>query len=663
MRQHRVVFLPSGRSGLATNGTPLRAAARSLGEGIETICGEKMTCGKCKVRILEGDFNDHSVVSSMAHISPMAEGEQRYSERRGLRPDERLSCQAQVCGDVLVFVPEESRVGRQVVRKAAGERAIDIVPAIRKYYADVTRPTLEDPTGDSERLLAELESRFDLHDLGIDHRALLSLSGALRAGDWAVTVTVWNDQEIIRVEPTYAEKAIGLAVDIGTTTVAGYLCDLASGEVVATEAMMNPQIEFGEDVMTRITHAQQHANGLAEMNRAIIAGLNRLARDITLQVGLSPQEIVEAVLVGNTAMHHILLGLDILPLGRSPFTPSLHHSVNVKARDLGLEILPSANVHILPIEAGFVGADNVGVLIAEEPYNQDEVLLIIDIGTNGEIVLGNRRRLLSASCATGPAFEGACIHFGIRAAPGAIDKVRIDPATLEVRFRVIGNPKWNTQLAPQEVQARGICGSGIIDAVAEMFAAGIIQKNGRFNPVLREAEGKALGSPRLREGTDSKPEFVLAWAGETAIGQDIAVTLEDVRNIQLAKAAMYAGAQLLLRRLGIERPDKVILAGAFGAVIDPRRALTIGLFPECGLENVSAVGNAAGDGARIALLNKAKRAEADRVARQVEYVELTVEPGFREAFMEAIHFPHMHDAFPSIEARKAREPTKESSSR
>jgi uncharacterized 2Fe-2S/4Fe-4S cluster protein (DUF4445 family) len=330
-------------------------------------------------------------------------------------------------------------------------------------------------------------------------------------------------------------------------------------------------------------------------------------------------------------MHHILLKLDVTSLGRAPFTPSVKCSLDQKARKIGLNVLPSANVHTLPIEAGFVGADNVSLLIAEEPHKQDEMLLLIDIGTNGELVLGNRNRLLSASCATGPALEGACIKFGMRAAKDTIDRVRVDPETFDVSFSVIGKPGFDTQASSADIKARGICGSGIIDAVSEMFTSGIIRKNGSFN--------KELKSKRLRTGSDGKHEFVIAWAKQTAIGKDITVTQQDVRAIQLAKAAIYAGSMLLLDRMGIKLPDKVLLAGAFGSVIDKKRALAIGMFPDCGLTNVSGIGNAAGDGARFALLNRAKRKEADKIARQVEYIELTKEPSFQDIFIKATHFP------------------------
>jgi uncharacterized 2Fe-2S/4Fe-4S cluster protein (DUF4445 family) len=373
------------------------------------------------------------------------------------------------------------------------------------------------------------------------------------------------------------------------------------------------------------------------MSQALLDGLNNLVMNISQKVGLKPEDILEVTIVGNTAMHHILLQIDPEPLGVVPFPPAAYRSLDIKARDLGLHVHPSANVHFLPIEAGFVGADNVGVLIAEEPYHQDEMVLIIDIGTNGELVLGNRHRLLCASCATGPALEGAHIRFGMRAAPGAIERVRIAPQTLEVSYQVIGREFRHSP--PKAIPPKGICGSGIIDAVAELFRAEVIDRSGRFR--------KDITSPRVRH-EEGMPQFVIAWKEETSIGKDITISQEDVRNVQLAKAALYAGAKLMMRKLGIEKVDKVLLAGAFGSYIDPQEAMILGMFPDCDLAKVYAVGNAAGDGARIALLNREKRREAEEIARQVEYLELTVESDFQQHFVEAMYFPHMKDPFPHL---------------
>ncbi len=636
-QKHLVVFQPSGRRGYIDEGKTIKQASRELGEELEGICGEKATCGKCKVSIQSGFFARYGIESRMENLSPIEDSERKFFTKRQELDGYRLACVARIYGDVLVFVPEESRAGKQIVRKSITERAIELKPAVRKYYVELVPAALEDPRGDWERLQAELNSRFDLGQLIIDYQVLLGLQKVIRQGDWKVTVSVWMDREVIKVEPGLVPRGYGLAVDIDTTTVAGYLCDLTSDEVVATDAMMNPQVIYGEDVMTRITYAISKEDGLQSMNRAIVKGVNQMAGRVALQAGIKRRGILDLTVVGNTCMHHLFLSIDPQYLGRAPFPPSIHHSLDIKARDLGLKICPGAYVHVLPIEAGFVGADNVGLLIAEEPHKQDEMVLAIDIGTNGELVLGNREKLVSCSCATGPAFEGAHLKYGMRAVPGAIEKVEIDPDTKEVRFKVIGNAEWSTDL--EAVAAKGICGSGIIDAIAQMFKAGILQRNGRLNTDLE--------TPRLRVTGDG-PKFVIAWADETSISQDIVICQDDVAAVQLAKGAMYAGAKLLMRRLAVDRLDKVILAGAFGTYIDKESAATIGLFPDCALENIYAVGNAAGDGARIALLNVDGRREASEVAREVEYIELTLESDFQRQFAQAMYLPHMKDTFPQL---------------
>lgn len=629
-RQLKIVFQPSGRMGSIGHGKTVMEASRQMGIGIEGICGEKATCGKCKVRIEDGFYEKYDIESRRESLSPIGDTEKKLLTPKQQADSYRLACQARIYGDVVLFVPEESRIGKQVVRKAAGEIATELRPAIKKYYVEMSPATLRDATGDWERLQAELNKGFDLSGMVIDYTVLQSLQSVIRQGDWKVTVSVWMNREVIKVEPGLVEKSYGLAVDVGTTTVAAYLCDLTSGEVVATEAMMNPQVAYGEDVMARISYTMTHQNGLKILNQAIISGLNQLSGRAAAKARIKRHAIVDMTIVGNTCMHHIYLNLDPQYIGKSPFTPTLHHSLDVKARELGLKLATGAYVHTLPIEAGFVGSDNVGVLITVAPHKQDNMVLVIDIGTNGELILGNREKLISSSCAAGPAFEGAGIKYGMRAAPGAIEKIRIDPHTREVRFKVIGKEDWNTDLA--EVEARGICGSGIIDAAAQLYVAGIIDRSGRFKT--------DLATPRLRL-TEEGPEFVIAWAGETIIAQDIVVCQQDVRNIQLAKGAMYAGAKLMMRRLGVEKLDKVVLAGAFGSYIDKESAAIIGLFPDCAQENVYAVGNAAGDGARLTLLNMDKRAEATEIARQVEYVELAVEPDFEKVFSQAMWFPHL----------------------
>lgn len=639
--KHLVIFQPSGSRGYIEEGTKLLDAARALGVEIESTCGGIMRCSKCRVRIEEGFFERFGIESSMAHTNPILDGEREFFRSRGIPLDGnfRQSCVAEVHGPLVVFVPEESRAVKQLIRKSARELKVEIKPAVRRYFVELRKATLHEPLGDWERLQLALFEKYDLQNLSIDYFALRELQNVIRAGEWQVTVYVWHNREVIRVVPSFYDLSLGLAVDVGTTTVAGFLCDLDNGAVLATHSMMNPQTPYGDDVMARITYTMTHPDGLEKLHQAILEGLNTIVQQCCETAGYQRHDIVDAVLVGNTCMDHIFLNLYPKWVGVSPFVPAIHHSVDVKARDFGLNILPGAYVHVLPNEAGFVGSDNVACIIAEEPYKQDEMMLIIDIGTNGEIVLGNRQRLISASVPTGPAFEGAQIRFGMRAAPGAIERVEIDPVTWDVRYKVIGQDKWSDELKPEEIQARGICGSAIVELGWELFKAGVVDESGRFS--------KETFSPRLREA-NGKPEFVLAWANETAIGRDITFNVDDVRALQLAKSAMYCAAKIMMRRMGTPKVDKIVLAGAFGSYIDKVKAMGMGLIPDCDLRNVYAVGNAAGDGARLALLNTDKRDEANAVARQVEYVELTVEPDFEKQFMWAMHFPHMQDEFPHL---------------
>ena len=1135
--KYMVIFQPSGCRGFVDKGKSLKEASILLGVDIEGVCGEQAICGTCKVRIEEGDFEKYGIKSTRDHLSPMGPTERKFFNIRQEEGGYRLACQTRISGDVVIFVPEESRMGKQVVRKAATDRPMRVNPAVKKYYVEMSKATLKDTLGDWERLNNELRKQYKLNNLTIDYQVLLELQNSVRLGDWKVTASVWHDKEVIKVEPGRVETAYGLAVDVGTSTVAGYLCDMTDGSVVVTASMMNPQVVYGEDVMSRISYTMTNPNGLDVLNKAILDGLNGIVEEVAATANIKRQDIVDMSIVGNTCMHHIFLNIDPKYIGRSPFPPAQHHSLDVKARDwglriepeaervdlggyppcqvacpagvngqdflyltaqgkyrdalelvrlaipfsgvlgrvcthpcetkcergnveeplsirslhrfisdhefkggrkeatpiekkkeekvaivgsgpsglacaydlvrngypvtvfeaaprsggmlrygipeyrlnrevldneicyieklgveiktnspvkslgeifdqgykaiflgtgawksqkmdipgedaqgviyaldflnkinsgaevemgnrvlvigggsvavdaarvslrlgakevhlicletrdltsrdrmpaqdleieqaeeegtiihpslgpgkivtegdkvagietlvctsvldsegkfapefsggagphieadtvivaigqrpdekgfaevdrgpsgiikvdkttletnlegvfaggdavsgpadviaavaagkqgaisielyfagmdvkesrplplkaieevpkeglkqegrqtmpvlepekrqdfvevelgfdkematkeskrclncgiyaqkevgesgevrgIGIKISPGAYVHVLPIEAGFVGADNVGVLIAEAPYNQDSIELIIDIGTNGELIFGNRERLISASCATGPAFEGAELKFGMRAAPGAIEKIEIDKETLEVRYKIIDEERWNTEMAPEEIGAKGICGSGIIDAVPQLFLAGIIDKTGRFK--------KDLPTARLRMNENS-PEYVIAWAKETSIGQDIVVCQKDIRAIQLGKGAMYSGAKILLKTLGVDKLDKVILAGAFGSYIDKQSAALLGMFPDCAPENLYSVGNAAGDGARMALLDVDKRKEADEFARKVEYIELTVEPTFEKTFMESMWLPHMKDDFPHL---------------
>jgi uncharacterized 2Fe-2S/4Fe-4S cluster protein (DUF4445 family) len=657
-RKHSIILQPSGRRGQVDEGQSIRSAARELGVEIESICAENATCGKCMVLIEEGRFEKYDIDSKRSHVSPVSTEEAAYFARRPkLLQDKgwevgqvRLSCQCKIQGEVLINVPEESRGNKQIVRKSASNRAIEIKPAIRKYLVSMSPPNLERPIADWERLAKGLETSMGLvrrgeenlprwYNLEIDYQCLRTLSSTLRGAKWNVTVSVWKDEEVIAVEPGYVENSYGAAVDIGSTTVALYLCNLRTGEMLAAQSEMNPQIVYGEDVMSRIQYTIEHPDGLEKLHKAIISTLNKLLKQAASEAFIKTEEILEMVLVGNSTMHHVLLNLHPKDLGLAPFVPTIHKSMDIKARELGLQINPSGNIHVLPTIASFVGADTSAMIVAEEPHKQDENWLLIDVGTNAELILGNRKRLVCTSTPTGPALEGAHVEYGMRAAPGAMERVHIDEKTLEPKYKVIGVDGWNTDHAEFTGRVKGICGSAIIDAVAELFRAGIVDSRGKFK--------KNLNTKRIREG-ESGWEYVIAWAEETSIGRDIPMTQQDVRQIQLAKAALFTAARTLLKRSGLQDPDKVILAGGFGSYIDKEKAMLIGLIPDCDLENVYAVGNAAGDGARIALLNLEKRDEIDAVTRKIERFELPTDPEFQNQFMLATSFPHMSEPFEHI---------------
>jgi uncharacterized 2Fe-2S/4Fe-4S cluster protein (DUF4445 family) len=635
-KQHRIVFQPSGRQGYVPDGITVLDAARQLGVGIESICGGRQTCAKCRVRVGNGQFPKYALISAADHVTPLDRREIAFQDNHNIRPEERLACIACVTGDVVIDVPPEAQAQKQIVRKTASARVIEIDPAVRQLYVEVDPAVIGDRRSDWERVQAALAAQWALEDVRLDVKCLPVLGKALRAGRWSATLTLWKDQEVIRVRPGYEEGLYGLAVDLGTTTIAAYLCDLRTGEVLATETAMNPQIAYGEDLMSRVSYGMMNADGVNRMHRAAIKTLNELAAGAARSASLSAEDICDLVVVGNTIMHHLFLGIDPVELGGAPFTLTVRHSLDLKARDLGLRLNPGAYLHVLPCQAGHVGADNTGVALAEAPHRQEELTLIVDIGTNAEILLGDKNGVLSASSPTGPAFEGAQITHGQRAAPGAIERVRIDPVTLQARFKIIGKDDWSD--ACDDILATGICGSGIIEAVAEMFLTGIISADGRF--VERD---HPLFQFNGRKGT-----YTLASATQSATGSPIVVTQDDVRAIQLAKAALYAGVTLLLDHHGSRTVDRVLLAGAFGSYIDPKYAMILGLIPDCDLSRVMSVGNAAGDGARIALLNQKQRLEAEDIARHIRYVETATDPGFQDAFVEAIHIPHMKDPFPHL---------------
>jgi uncharacterized 2Fe-2S/4Fe-4S cluster protein (DUF4445 family) len=661
-KRHNLVFQPSGARGSVEEGISIRYAAKQLGVDIESICADAATCGKCRVIIEEGRRGN--IDSSLDHASPMGRTEREWIEKRhatwtrqGIDADRlRLSCQAKVCGDMVVFVPESSRGNRQIIRKAATDRHIEIDPVIRQYYVEIPRATLADPTGDVERVAAALvEVMTKIHggdpdwvapkprEIWFDFNVIRTMGEAIRSGDWKVSLTVWQGHQVIAIRPGYYDKLYGIAVDVGSTAIAIYVCDLLTGDVVGSDSMMNPQTAYGDDIVSRMAYEREHADGLATLQQAVLNGLRDLVTRTLRAERIDPQDVHEMTIVGNTTMHHLLLGISTRNLSEVPFVPTAHRAFDIKSRDLDIPVNAGANIHLLPIAASFVGADAMAVVIAEEPHKQEENLLIIDVGTNAELILGNRDRLICTSTPTGPAFEGAHIEYGMRAAPGAIERIDIDAATLEPRYTVIGIDSSGRSEQDQSHSdtgpVKGIAGSAIIDGVSEMFRTGIITSRGHFN--------QDVDHPRVRKG-ELGWEYVVAWSNETSIGRDIPITLQDVRQIQLAKAALYTASLLLLRELGIDSPDKVILAGAFGSHIDTTKTMVLGMIPDCPLDRVYSVGNAAGDGARIALLNKRKRLEAQEIARTIHRVELPVDPDFQDEYMKAMNFPHMTHRFESV---------------
>ena len=642
MSEYQIVFQPSGRRGSVVAGQTILQAAQALGVGIEAACGGAMVCGKCRVIPEFGSFDKLGINTNKTHVSSPSSVEEKILSTEELEGGVRLACCAVVQGDLVVTVPKKSQSAKQVVLEEGTKRHIELKPAVKACFLQLSPPTLDDARDDRRRLLDALQKETGLKNLTVDYEVLRRLPEVLRQDDWQVTVSMRADKgEVIRVRPGKIDLRLGIAIDIGTTTLAAYICDLGTGEVLRKASRMNSQIGYGEDILSRVSYAAGNNEGLQTLHNTIINDINELGEELASSVGASMQDVDEIVLVYNTVMHHLVLNFYPGYVGRSPFPPVASESLDIKARDLGIKINPAGWVHSLPIEAGFVGADNMAVILAEEPYKSDKIKLIIDIGTNGEIDLGNKERLLCTSCATGPALEGAQIKFGMRAAPGAIECVKIDKDTLEPSYKVIGSDSWYPE--QQITGALGICGSGIIDAFAALYEAGIIGKSGRIN-------GR-LNTPRIRKDENGKLEYVLAFASETGIGQDIVVSQADIRAIQLAKAAIYVGAEYLMSKYGIDHVDEVILAGAFGSYINKRSALVMGMFPDCELENIHAVGNAAGDGARIALLNIDKRHEADVVARKVEFVETAAEPDFQERFMAAIAIPHAHAKFTHVTER------------
>ena len=635
-----VVFTPSGRRGRFGRGAQLLQAARELGVDLDSVCGGRGICTRCQVRIGEGAFAKHGIASSNDHLTPLTGAELRQRDGGLLKENRRLSCQARIGGDLVVDVPEESQVHRQIVRKRADARAVEVDPVVRPMYVEIPEPDMRDPASHLRRLEKALQEAWGVTVAGVDAHVLRKLHKTLEDGGYKATVMVRRGKRLIDIRPGFHDKVHGLAVDVGSTTIAMHLCDLSTGEVLASAGRMNPQIRFGEDLMSRVSYAMMNEGGADAMTGAVREALNALARETAGEAGVALDDIMEVAIVGNPVMHHLVLGLDPAPLGFAPFALATDDATVMLASDIDLQLNPGARIYVLPCIAGHVGADAAGVVLSEMPYRNDEMTLIVDVGTNAEIVLGNKDRLLAASSPTGPAFEGAQISAGQRAAPGAIERVRIDPDTLEPRFKVIGDDRWSNEEG-FDAEPTGVCGSGVIEALAEMYLTGLLTADGAIDGGMAERTGRVVREERtfayvLRDGS---PRIV--------------VTQNDVRQIQLAKGALYAGARLLMDRMGVETVDRIALAGAFGSHIDTRRAMVLGMIPDCDLTKVGSAGNAAGDGARIALLNGGLRRELEDRVRRIEKIETAVEPRFQEHFVDAMAIPHKTAPYPHLAAAVA----------
>ena len=646
-----VIFTPSGKRGHFPVGTPILTAARQLGVDLDSVCGGRGICSKCQITPSYGEFPKHGVTVSDDALSEWNSVEDRYDHIRGLPKDRRLGCQATVQGDVVIDVPPESQVHRQVVRKAATARDIIMAPATHLYYVEVHEPDMHEPSGDFERLKDALREQWQIEGVCAPMNILHRLQKALRKGEWKITIALHkghrdSEHRILDIFPGFYEGRIyGLAIDLGSTTIAAHLCDLRNGNVIASSGVMNPQIRFGEDLMSRVSYAMMNPGGDREMTSAVRTALNALAQSIAVEGQIDPTQIVETVFVCNPVMHHLLLGIDPVELGQAPFALATSESLSLSASELELtSINENARVFVLPCIAGHVGADAAAVALSEEPNKSEDLALIVDVGTNAEILLGNKTRVLACSSPTGPAFEGAQISSGQRAAPGAIERLEIDPATKEPRFKVIGSDLWSDDPAFVEATAAtgitGICGSGIIEAVAEMRLAGLLDARGLIGSAEQTGTDRCLPEGRTHS--------YLIWDGTASGGPRITVTQGDIRAIQLAKSALYAGARLLMNEMGVDTVDRVVLAGAFGAHISPKHAMILGMIPDVPLDKVQSAGNAAGTGARIALCSIEARAQIEATVREITKVETAIEPRFQEHFVNANAIPHATDPFPNL---------------
>jgi uncharacterized 2Fe-2S/4Fe-4S cluster protein (DUF4445 family) len=596
---YRIDFEPVGRRGESTAQDSLLDVARRTGVGLSGLCGGLGKCGACKVRMLEGKVSDPTP------------SEEEVLTAEELQEGWRLACQAHPGTDCKVHVPLESMTAPQRTQVEGVEIRIPLEPSVRAYKVRLQESTLANVRADDESLLKTLNTENDLSCVRADIDVLRKFSSVLRSWDWECQASV-HGEEVIAIAP-WPRPVLGFAVDLGTTKIAGYLLDLKDGRTLASRGVMNPQISYGEDIISRIQGTLSSGAVGADIQRVAVEALNQLASDLCQEAGAAATDIVDAVIVSNTAMHHLLLGLPVKQLVLAPFVPSVSRALNCKARDIGLKVASGAYVHFLPNIAGFVGADHVAMLLATLEAKPKGLVLALDIGTNTEVSLVDEGEISSVSCASGPAFEGYHIRHGMRAARGAIEKVRIENNAVQIQ-------------TIDDAAPAGICGSGVLDAMAQLYLAGIVDGSGRMLD----------GHPRVRIGQEYR-EFVLVEAGESGAPMTVVLTQHDIRELQLAKAAIRTGIQVLLATKGRNEQelDQVIIAGAFGSYIDVGSAVAIGMMPNVPLGRFRQVGNAAGMGAKMALISSSQRRKAQALAARVRYVELGSAPHFSEIFLEA----------------------------
>ena len=642
-----IVFTPSGIRGRVKKGTTILEAAQKFSVDLNSICGARGRCSKCQVELTFGEFNKLNIRSKETSVSERNETELIYRTKFHLSEERRLGCQTKILGDLVVDVPEDSQIHKQIIKKETSLRDFSLNTSVKAFYVQVSEPQLDSLESDFERLKISLKDDWNIQGVTCSVRVLKDLQEKLRRGNWGITVLLYYKEntvpEIVDIHSGYSEiPAFGVAIDLGSTSIAATLCDLNSGKIVGSMGIMNPQIRYGEDVMSRVSYCMMEEKGLATLNNSVIQGINELTRKIAEKHGIKLDSVFEIVFVANPIMHHLLLGIDPKELGQAPFPLAFSDSLNIKSEDIGIILNPESYVYTVPCIGGHVGADAASVLIAEQPQKlKDTTTLLIDIGTNAEILLAKGEEIFACSCPTGPALEGAQISAGQRAAPGAIERVRIDPITKEPRFKVIGCEQWSNEKEFSEnisgVGVTGICGSGIIEAVAEMRLAGLLDANGLIGSAAQTGSNRCTSSERTNS-------YLLYSDNKVSLS----ITNMDIRAIQLAKAALHASFKILLEKSRVNRIDSILLAGAFGSQISPEHALIIGLVPDAQVSQIVASGNSAGAGAIIALLDVSSRREISSLVRKVHKIETAVEPSFQKHFVEGSAFPDNSSTHPEL---------------